>query len=311
MDKQSSFVYQTSDGVEIYARKWVGDQGQMPRAIVQLSHGMAEHIQRYDSFAKELLSQNLFVYGNDHRGHGMTSRLNNSTGYFADENGFEKVVHDMYLLTSIIKKDYPAIPIFLFGHSMGSLLSIRYIQLYGDKLSGVILSGAGGDPGMLGKMGRLLAAREIKKKGRQTPSQLLNKLTFGSYNNAFKPNRTEFDWLTRDEKEVDKYIKDPLCGGVFTSGFFYDLLEGIETIHKSQNMKKIPVTLPVFFISGSQDPVGNNTKGVLKTYQIFKKAGIKNVSYQFYEDCRHELLNETNKEAVQEDILIWLNSQLS
>jgi alpha-beta hydrolase superfamily lysophospholipase len=176
----------------------------------RMKNGMAEHIQRYEGFARELVSENLFVYGNDHRGHGIIGKMNNSLGYFADEDGFEKVVNDMFQLTSIIENEYPDVPIILFGHSMGSFLSRRYIQLFGQKLAGVILSGTGGDPGFMGKIGQLIAAREMKKKGRKTPSPLLNNLTFGSYNKGFRPNRTEFDWLSRDEQEVDKYIADVL-----------------------------------------------------------------------------------------------------
>jgi alpha-beta hydrolase superfamily lysophospholipase len=309
--KHSSFSFQTNDGIEISVCKWVTDCEGKPRAIVQIAHGMAEHIQRYDNFARELVSQNINVYGNDHRGHGITAKLNNSIGYFADEDGFEKVVNDMFQLTSIIENEYPDVPIILFGHSMGSFLSRRYIQLFGNKLSGVILSGTGGDPGVMGKVGRMIAAREMKKKGRKTPSPLLNNLTFGSYNKGFRPNRTEFDWLSSDEKEVDKYIEDPLCGGVFTSGFFNDLLGGLGTINKAINIIAVPSELPIYLISGSKDPVGNNTKGVLKSYQAYENVGISDVTYQFYDNARHELLNETNKEVVVADIINWINSHVN
>ncbi|HEY2422374.1 MAG TPA: alpha/beta hydrolase [Neobacillus sp.] len=308
---QSSFSFQANDGAEIFVSKWLSDNGVKPKAIVQISHGMAEHIQRYDQFAKELAAHNIFVYGNDHRGHGTTGKMSSSAGYFADEDGFEKVVKDMLHLTSIIENEYPDVPIILFGHSMGSFLSRRYIQLFGQKLAGVILSGTGGDPGVMGKIGRLIAAREMKKKGSKTPSPLLNNLTFGSYNKGFRPNRTEFDWLSRDEKEVDKYIADPFCGGVFTSGFFNDLLGGLDTINKPLNISATPSDLPIYLISGSNDPVGNNTKGVLKTYQAYKQAGIKDVTHQFYDNARHELLNETNKEVVITDIIAWINDHIN
>jgi alpha-beta hydrolase superfamily lysophospholipase len=310
MVRQVDFSYKSNDGVEIFACKWVGDGGEQPKAIVQIAHGMAEHIKRYDSFAKEIVSQDIFVYGNDHRGHGQTGSKTNSIGYFDDEQGFEKVVKDMETLTSIIEKEFPGVPIFLFGHSMGSFLSRRYMQLYGERLTGVILSGTGGDPGIMGKIGKMIAAREMKKKGARTPSPLMNKLTFGSYNKAFKPTRTEFDWLSRNEKEVDKYIADPLCGGVFSSGFFHDLLEGMETINRPENIMATPANLPIFLISGSKDPVGGDTKGVLKTFQAYKAEGMQNVAYKFYEDARHELLNETNKDEVHADVIHWINTNL-
>lgn len=310
MTQGLSFTFQANDGVEIYAKKWVAQGDEKPLAIVQLAHGMAEHIERYDAFARKLVANKLFVYGNDHRGHGTTGKLNNSIGYFADEQGFEKVVGDMQLLTSIIEQEYPHIPIFLFGHSMGSFLSRRYIQLFGEKLAGVILCGTGGDPGLMGKIGKMVAAREIKRKGRRTPSPLMNNLTFGSYNKAFRPNRTEFDWLTRDEKEVDQYIADPRCGGVFSCGFFFDLLEGLQTINKVENIKMTPAKLPILFISGTKDPVGNNTKGVVKTYNTYRQTGMNDVSYQFYENARHELLNEINREEVHKDIISWIKKHL-
>ncbi|MGJ7910139.1 lysophospholipase [Neobacillus sp. LXY-1] len=310
MVKQSEFTFQTKDGVDIFASKWEMDQG-VPRAIIQIAHGMAEHINRYDKFARELVSQNFIVYGNDHRGHGKTGDKMNSIGYFADEQGFEKVVLDMRELTSIIKKEHPATPIFLFGHSMGSFLSRRYIQLFGDQLSGVILSGTGGDPGIMGKVGKMVASLEIKRKGGRTPSPLLNNLTFGSYNKAFKPTRTEFDWLSRDEKEVDRYIEDPFCGGIFSAGFFHDLLGGLEIINRHENIVKIPAKLPILLLAGSKDPVGGNTKGVLKTYESYKQAGLEDVTYKFYESARHEILNETNKTEVYKDIIHWLNIYIS
>jgi alpha-beta hydrolase superfamily lysophospholipase len=308
---QSAFTFQTDDGFEIFSKKWIREDVGKPKAIVQIAHGMAEHILRYDSFARELVNENVFVYGNDHRGHGETGRNTNSIGYFADEQGFEKVVQDMQKLTAIIEKEYPDVPIFLFGHSMGSFLSRRYIQIFGSRLSGVILSGTGGDPGVMGKIGKMIAAREIKKKGRKTPSPLLNKLTFENYNKAFQPNKTEFDWLSRDEKEVDKYIDDSFCGGIFTTGFFYDFLSGLGAINKPQNLKLIPGELPIFLISGTKDPVGGkNGKGVLTSLQLFKQAGIRDVSIKLYENARHEILNEINKEEVQKDIIHWIKTHL-
>ncbi|MDP4086071.1 MAG: lysophospholipase [Bacillota bacterium] len=310
MAKQLTFTFKASDGIEIFTRKWATDVESNPRAVIQIAHGMAEHIERYDSFANELASQHFVVYGNDHRGHGVTAQLNNCSGYFADEQGFEKVVQDMHTLTTIIEKEYPGVPVILFGHSMGSFLSRRYIQLYGDKIIGVILCGTGGDPGIMGKIGRLIASREVKKKGARTKSPMLNNLTFGSYNKAFKPNRTDFDWLSRVDKEVDKYIEDPMCGDIFTAGFFNDLFEGLETINKIQNLKLIRSNLPILLISGSKDPVGSNSKGVLKTYKAYQQAGIKDITCKIYEGARHELLNETNKEEVYTEILSWVEQYI-
>lgn len=301
---EQAFHFRGNDGVEIAAKKWSKDS--TPLAIIQIAHGMAEHIQRYEPFAKRLVENNFFVYGNDHRGHGLTVVNKNDRGYFADEQGFDQVVEDMYILTTEIKKAHPHVPIILFGHSMGSLLSRRYIQKYGTELAGVIISGTSGDPGLLGKIGMMIAKFEVKTKGARTPSPLLNQLLFGSFNKKFKPTRTNFDWLSRDEKEVDKYMDDPHCGEIFTTGFFLDLFHGIASIHDQQNMNSIPKNLPIYIFSGDKDPVGNQTKGVLNVYKGYQKMGIKDVSIKFYPEGRHEMLNETNREEVYEDIIKWI-----
>ncbi|MBB6451731.1 alpha-beta hydrolase superfamily lysophospholipase [Salirhabdus euzebyi] len=310
MVKEITFSYTVDDGDKIFARKWIEEDLETPKAIVQIAHGMAEHIKRYDDFAEELVANQLFVFGNDHRGHGMTGQTNNNLGFLAEKDGFETVVTDMYALTKQIKEQYPNVPIILFGHSMGSFLSRRYIQMHGEELDGVILSGTNGDPGFAVKLGKMIAKREVKKIGAITASPTLNKLTIGSYNKRFQPARTDADWLTRDQNEVDKYIDDPLCGRIMSAQFYYDLLDGIETINKKANVASIPKHLPVFFIAGDQDPVGQFGKGVTKTYQAFKSAGIKDVTCKLYPGARHEILNETNRKEVYEDVLNWLDEHI-
>ncbi|MDZ5473000.1 alpha/beta hydrolase [Bacillus sp. 31A1R] len=301
--------YQSRDGVNIHSQLWKSEA--KPRAIVQIAHGMAEHIERYDHFARFLVENDCFVYGNDHRGHGKTAAAKEQLGYFSDERGFDIVVEDMLQLTNMIEKKHPQTPIILFGHSMGSFLARRLIQMEGTKYSGVILSGTGGDPGWLGKVGIWLAAREVKKKGKKAESPLLEKAIFGSHNKSFKPNRTEFDWLSRDESEVDKYIEDPLCGNKSKAGFFLDLLTGISAINKMEWINQIPKDLPIYLFSGDQDPVGNFSKGVLQVFKSYVDAGIKDVTYKLYPNGRHEMLNELNKEEVYKDILNWMNEKLS
>jgi len=181
-------------------------------------------------------------------------------------------------------------------------------MLFGNDIKGLILSATAGDPGLLGKVGRFIAKREATKKGKKTRSPLLDKLSFGAFNKAFKPNRTNFDWLSRDNAEVDKYVADPYCGEVFTAGFFCDLLEGVAFINNSRNVAKIPKELPIYLFSGSLDPVGANTKGVLQSYNALVKAAIRDVTYKFYQDARHETLNETNRDEVFQDVIEWLNA---
>lgn len=306
--KPISFTFSSVDGTAIYVNKWTTSKE--PRAAVQIAHGMSEHSERYTDFASALTNAGYVVYANDHRGHGKTAGSKENLGYFADENGWELVVDDLYELTKIIKKEHPDLPVFLFGHSMGSFLSRRYIQKYGQELSGLILSGTGADRGLLSSIGIMIARLEIKNKGKKGRSKLLDWLSFGNFNSQFKPARTPFDWLSRDEKEVDKYIRDPYCGEVATAGFFYDLFTGIKQLDHFERIKQVPNDLPIFLFSGDKDPVGLNTKGVLKTYRNLKKAGVKDISYKFYRDGRHEMLNEINKDEVYQDIMDWLNAHL-
>ncbi len=308
--KASTVTYRASDGTKIFAYKWLPSGKTKIRATVQISHGMAEHAARYERFAKQLTAAGYAVYASDHRGHGKTAGSLENVGYLADESGWDKVVDDMHVLTGMIRKENKKAPIFLFGHSMGSFLSRQYAMLHGGELTGLILSGTGGDPGLLGKIGLLVAKREAAKKGGRAKSPLLDKLSFGAFNKAFRPNRTNFDWLSRDNAEVDKYVADPFCGEVFTAGFFCDMLGGLAFINKKENIRNIPRDLPVYLFSGSLDPVGANTKGVLQVYNSYVNAGIKDVTYKFYRDGRHEMLNETNREEVFADVIAWLGRHL-
>ncbi len=305
--KTEQFRFNAIDGVEIFARKWLPDESAAPVAVVQISHGMAEHCARYGRFAEALVEAGYAVYANDHRGHGETAGSLENIGYFADQNGHQLVVDDMLSLTRIIKKEHPGLPIFLFGHSMGSILSRSYIFSHADEIKGVILSGTAGDPGLLGRIGVLLTRWEIWRKGKKYRSPLLKKLSFGDSNKAFRPNRTEFDWLSRDEAEVDKYIADPYCGGTFTAGFFLDLLAVVNEVNDPQNIGKVPSDLPIYVISGDKDPVGKDGKGIIEVCKAFEKAGVREVVCKLYEDGRHEMLNETNREEVHRDVIDWLD----
>lgn len=307
--EMKNFTFESRDGITVHGNKWFLEKDIKSKAVVQIAHGMAEHIDRYSDFAKTLNSKGYIVYGNDHRGHGKTAGSLENLGYFADDNGWNLVVEDMHELTSMIKSEHKGLPLFIFGHSMGSFLSRSYIQKYGNEIDGVILSGTGGDNGLLGNIGILLAKGEMRKMGKKYRSKKMDKLSFGNFNKAFGPNRTNFDWLSRDTKEVDKYIEDELCGEVFTAGFFYDMLTGLKALNKKENIRKVPKELPIFFISGEKDPVGKNTKGVMQAITSLKKAGIKDISYKFYKDGRHEILNELNKKDVYNDVIRWLDER--
>jgi alpha-beta hydrolase superfamily lysophospholipase len=308
--KSDTMMLKASDGVDIFIYTWKPDNKKDVRGVVQIAHGMAEHAARYEGFASALVDAGFAVYADDHRGHGKTAGSLDKVGYFADGDGWQRVVDDLAMITDTIEKEYPGLPVFYFGHSMGSMLGRTYLMQHGKRLAGAILSGTAGDPGLLGKVGAFVAKRESKKKGRKTPSELMAKLSFGKFNNAFKPARTEFDWLSRDDAEVDKYVADPYCGFVFSAGGWLDMLQGLPMQFRPEGVAKIPKDLPIFLFAGAKDPVGNNGKGVREVYELYKKSGIEDVSIKLYEDARHEMLNETNRDEVYRDNIEWLNAHM-
>jgi len=302
-----NFVFKDKGDLEIFVYKWLPDENVQVKGVVQVAHGMAETAARYEGFARALTNDGFIVYANDHRGHGKTAGQVSELGDLG-EDGFNSMVQNMYELNERIKAENHDLPIFLFGHSMGSFLTQRYICLYGSGLKGAIISGSCGNQGITIDIARLIAKGEIKKIGRAGKSNKLDKLSFGSYNNSFKPNRTAFDWLSRDNSEVDKYIDDPFCGTVFTAGFFYDFLGGLKCIADQREIKNVPKDLPIYIFSGAKDPVGKNGKGVLKLVKTYKQHGMVDLTYKLYKDGRHEMLNEINKEEVMGDVIKWINA---
>jgi len=302
-----TFTFKSSDNENIFVYKWMPDNNLQPKAILQIAHGMAEHATRYNEFAEELIKHNFIVYANDHRGHGQTAKSVNEQGFFATKNGWNLVVEDMFLLTNLIKKENPNIPVFLLGHSMGSLLTRTYIIKYQNNVNGIILSGTSGEKGMLIKSAKFLSKILTITQGKQTPTNLMNNMSFGKFNDKFKPNRTPFDWLSTNNENVDNYIADPFCGAIFSTQFFNDLSSGVDFINKKENILKIEKKLPILMISGEDDPVGNFTKGVKMVYNTYNELGINNIEVRFYKNFRHEILNETNRKQVFADIIEWIN----
>ncbi len=307
----TTFTVTATDGTPLHVFRWSPDAGAAPKAVVQIAHGMAEHSARYARFAEVLTAAGYAVYAQDHRGHGQTAGVLKRAGFFAEHDGWSTVVEDMYAVTRTIREEQPGLPIFLFGHSMGSMLSRTYAIRHGAELDGLILSGTGGDPGMLGKVGQVVALVEAKVRGKGTASPLLDKLSFGNFNKPFEPARTPFEWLSRDPAEVDAYIADPWCGFVCTAGMFQDLLSGIALINADSQVARIPQGLPIYLFSGAEDPVGDKTKGVQQVVDQFRRLGIKDVFVRFYLGARHEVLNETNRDEVMADVVDWLDDHLS
>jgi len=305
------YTFTADDNTVIHAVDWDVSH---PKAVIQITHGMAEHIERYRAFAEQLQEAGYAVTGIDLRGHGRTAGSLENAGFFAPKKGYEAVIEDIRTLNNKISEKYPNTPVVLFGHSMGSLFTRDFIARYAEalfpRLAGVIISGTAFVPSLTAKMGKMVANFEKFTKGPKSSSEKLNKMNFGSFNQHFAPNRTDFDWLSRDESEVDKYDSDPMCGFSCTTTLYTDLFTVLSRIHSPNSFKSVPNNLPMFFISGSMDPVGNFGKGVQKVYELYKKYGIKNVQIQIYKDARHELLNEINKRDVIKDIINWLQ-QLS
>ncbi|MBC2397673.1 alpha/beta hydrolase [Clostridium tetanomorphum] len=307
--KSYEFNFKDGEGIKIHAYKWMPEESEI-RAVVQLVHGMEESGARYERFARKLTKEGFAVYINDHRGHGKTACTREKLGYLGDGNGFNWLVADIKELNNIIKQEYKSVPIFLFGHSMGSFIVQKYVSLYGEEVKGIVLSGTNGKRGIELDFAILMAKYEMKKYRRKTRSRKLNNLCFFNCNKNFPNNKTEFDWLSRDEKEVEKYINDPLCGHVATTSFFYDLFTGIKNTYKKASVESVPKKLPIFILGGTMDPIGQNGKGVLRLYNMYKKMGMKNITCKLYEGGRHEMINETNREEVMKDIIYWLNKQL-
>lgn len=307
--KSCCFSFKGREDTKISVYKWEPDNKQDIKAVIQISHGMAETANRYEGLASYLNEAGYIVYANDHRGHGKSALSLDKLGYLGEEDGFMSMVEDVHTLNTIIKEENEGLPVFLLGHSMGSFISQRYIQLYGQELNGVILVGTNGNQGSLINIGILVAKLEMRFRGRKHKSNLLNNLSFGGYNKKFQPNRTEFDWLTRDEREVDKYIKDEYCGTIFPTSFYHDFLKGLKSIWKEENKSKIPINLPIFIIAGDKDPVGNFGKGILNLYNFYKSIGVVDVNYKLYKEGRHEILNEINRKEVFQDVLNWIDSK--
>ncbi len=295
------------DGAALFAHRWLPD-GPV-RGVLQVVHGMAEHSARYALLAEALCGAGWAVYAHDHRGHGRTGG-DDDHGYLADEDGWRKVVDDARRVTATIRDEYPDAPLFLLGHSMGSVVAREYVIGGSDELSGLVLSGSLVDPGVMGLAGVGLARLESRLRGRRHTSRLLNTLSFGQYNSAFKPNRTEFDWLSRDEAEVDSYVADRRCGQVFSSGFWADFLPGIRAVNDADRIARVRPDLPIMLMAGDADPVGAAGKGPRATREQYATAGVHDLTCTLYPGARHEIFNETNRAEVIADLLAWLEAHL-
>ena len=292
---------------QIHACSWL-PEGEV-RAVVQIVHGIAEFVERYEDFAKFLNQQGFAVVAEDHMGHGQSINNGGIQGYF--HGGWFTAVEDTVQLATDTMARYPDVPYILFGHSMGSFMARTILCKYPElPLKAAILCGTGWQPTVA--LPALIRVVEgiCQKTGETVPSEKLQNLVFGSYNRKVEHPRTPFDWICRDRKVVDAYIAHPLCGFTATCGLLRELMKGIYYIQQPRNLQNMRKDLPVFFIAGGDDPVGNYGKGVRQAVRAFQKAGLQDVSVRIYPLCRHEILNEINKDEIFEDVLQWIETKM-
>ncbi len=303
-------TYKTKGGESIFYYKWHHSPKVPLKGIVQISHGVGEHAGRYQPIATLLQEQGYEVYANDHRVHGKTAGSKELMGFYDGNNYFDDAVEDMHQLSMLILKEHPNKKIILFGHSMGSLLSRKYVTEYGDELQALILSGTASFMKGLGSIG-LMSAKVIRTfKGRSRSNKLLKSVFFSEFNKKFKPNRTKVDWISSDEHQVDLFDADPYRIEDFSLSIFLDILKGSKEINKQTTFDATPKKLPIFIFSGDKDPVGEMGKGVTKVANQYKKAGINDLTVKLYKGGRHEMLNEVNKKEVEQDVINWLNEKV-
>lgn len=306
---KQEFFYPSRDGLtRIHAVEWI-PEGEI-RGILQIAHGMVEFIDRYDRFASFLASRGFYVVGNDHLGHGKSVTNESRLGYFAKHNGNFCVLGDMQQLREATREKYPDTPYFLLGHSMGSFLAREFIEKYGNGLAGAVIMGTAYQPAATLDLAIGLTAVFQQARGGHYRSETINNMALGSYNASFEPGRTKFDWLTRDEAMVDAYIANPLNQFVFTINGYYNLFRGLRYAERQVNLDKIPKSLPILVISGGRDPVGDFGKGPKLVAESFQKTGIWDVTLKLYPEDRHELLNELDREQVDQDLLRWFEARL-
>lgn len=309
MVKKEELYFDSRDGVSrIHAIRWIPD-GE-PRAILQIVHGMAEYVDRYHDFAVKMAERGFLVIGEDHLGHGLSVQGEGTYGYFCENDPATVVVRDVHRLKKLTQKEYPGIPCFIMGHSMGSFITRNYICKYGAGVEGAVIMGTGMQKKAVVSSAKKMAAAQKIIHGSKYRSKVLDKAAFGQYNKRIENPKTESDWLSKDEKKVEEYINDPLCGFTFTVNGFQTLFELIWRLYQQDNLDNMPKDLPIMFVSGTDDPVGDYFEGVERAIESFKATGMQDITVKKYEKGRHELLNEPEWEQIAEDIYSWLLEKL-
>jgi alpha-beta hydrolase superfamily lysophospholipase len=312
--------FDCDDGTKLFLRRWLPPEnsGQSkPALVLHIVHGMAEHGLRYRRLAEKLTTRNIAVWAADQRGHGKTADTGvndpgrgGRLGHCADRRGFDRVTDDVRAINSVIRKTYPNTPLVVLGHSWGSFITQNYIEKYSAEppgIDGCVLSGTRGPGGVVIAAGIPLMNLFAFFCGRRNGSEAARSVADGPYSKPFRPNRTPFDWLSRDEREVDAYVNDPLCGQLCSTGFYRDMISGLNRIHKPAAMSRIRTGLRVYVIGGSQDPVGNMGASPTALVNKYRSLGIKDLEFVLYPGARHETLNETNREEVMDNLVSWIS----
>ncbi|MCR4895987.1 MAG: lysophospholipase [Lachnospiraceae bacterium] len=308
--QREDFFYDSRDGEnKIHAVRWTPDEGEV-KGIFQIVHGMAEYIDRYEDLAAFMTEKGWVVIGEDHLGHGKSIPVGGTPGYFCKVDPATVVVRDVHRLKKLTQEMYPGVPIVLLGHSMGSFIARNYISRYGTGIQAAIIMGTGMQPRGLIKVSKAMVAVQKLFLGEKHVARALNNMGFGAYNKRIENPRTDFDWLSVNQKNVDKYMMDPLCGFVFTLNGFGTLFELIDRLYDKNNLAKVPNDLPLLYVSGAEDPVGDYGKAPGLAMESLKEMGVKDMTVKIYPGDRHEILNEDDKDTVKEDLYQWIMSKV-
>ncbi len=308
---KEEFYFDSRDGKSrIHAVRYRPEDAGQIRCILQVVHGMAEYVERYEEFAAYLVERGFVVTGDDHLGHGKSVGEGGKQGYFCERDPATVLVRDVHRLKKLTEELYPGVPYVLMGHSMGSFIARNYLCRYGTGISGAVIMGTGMQPKAVLDMARLVAGIQKFFCGPMHVSRLLDRLAFGGYGKGITDRRTAFDWLSRDRERVDRYIADPMCGFTFTVNGFGALFELVLRLYSPENLAAVPRELPVFMVSGDADSVGDYGKGVRRAYDSLVAAGLTDIRLKLYPGGRHELLNETNRSQVMQDICRWVEENV-
>lgn len=306
MIQKEDFYFDSRDGEhQIHAIRWI-PEAERPVCILQIIHGMAEYIDRYDEFAQFMAKKGILVVGDDHLGHGKSVREGEPFGYFCKEDAPTVLVRDEHRLKKMMQEKNPGVPYLILGHSMGSFIARNYLIRYGSGIEGAVIMGTGMQPRFELVIARALASIQCFILGPKHVSRLIDRLAFGGYNRRIPSPKTSSDWICANAESVARYVEDPLCGFVFTANGFQTLMKLIWNLNDVDNLKKMPRQLPIFLVSGEEDPVGDYGRAVKEVYDSYIQMGMEHVQMKLYPGDRHEILNEADRVDVYGDIYRWI-----